>query len=89
MGLDSLMAIELRNHLARILEQQLPSTLIFDYPTLGGLNRYLQQEIVKFKQPIQTHLNKRIQNVEIENATVLGNLSDSEFGRRSIKSWLY
>ncbi|MCX6047086.1 MAG: SDR family NAD(P)-dependent oxidoreductase, partial [Chloroflexi bacterium] len=45
MGLDSLMAIELRNHLARTLEQPLPATLIFDYPMLEALSTYLLSTI--------------------------------------------
>lgn len=41
MGMDSLMAVEVRNHLTRSLEQRLPATLLFDYPTLGLLHEYL------------------------------------------------
>ena len=47
LGLDSLTAIELRNHLAKSLEQPLPSTLLFDYPTLDALFQYINQEIFK------------------------------------------
>ena len=41
MGLDSLMAVELRNGLARDIETRLPATLLFDHPTLDGLAHYL------------------------------------------------
>jgi hypothetical protein len=40
-GLDSLMAVELRNTLMRASDQPLPATLLFDYPTLNALTEYL------------------------------------------------
>ena len=39
--MDSLLAVELRNSLAAALERQLPPTLLFDYPTVRSLLRYL------------------------------------------------
>jgi hypothetical protein len=42
-GLDSPMAVELRNNLARSAGQALPATLLFDYPTLDALSAYLAQ----------------------------------------------
>ncbi len=41
LGLDSLMAVELRNALAASLERQLSPTLVLDYPTLRTLTGYL------------------------------------------------
>jgi NADPH:quinone reductase-like Zn-dependent oxidoreductase/acyl carrier protein len=41
LGLDSLMALELRNVLAQALGRPLSATLLFDYPTTRGLAQYL------------------------------------------------
>jgi len=43
-GLDSLMAVELRNALGLLAGRTLPVTLLFDYPTLQGLTEYLAAE---------------------------------------------
>ena len=54
MGLDSLMAIELRNQMGRTLEQKLPSTLIFDYPTIDELRQYLLRTLFAGEAPPTT-----------------------------------
>jgi 3-oxoacyl-(acyl-carrier-protein) synthase/acyl carrier protein len=41
LGLNSLSAVELRNDLARHFHLALPSTLVFDYPTLDSISKYI------------------------------------------------
>jgi NADPH:quinone reductase-like Zn-dependent oxidoreductase/acyl carrier protein len=41
MGLDSLMSVELRNALGQSLNQSLPASLLFDYPTINALTDFL------------------------------------------------
>jgi acyl carrier protein len=47
LGLDSLMAVELRNNLSRdlCLAQSLPATLMFDYPSIVDIARLLHQRM--------------------------------------------
>jgi acyl transferase domain-containing protein/NADPH:quinone reductase-like Zn-dependent oxidoreductase/acyl carrier protein len=45
LGLDSLLSIELRNALSASLDRSLPATLLFNYPTLAALARYLSGEL--------------------------------------------
>ncbi len=45
MGMDSLMAVELKTRLAKHLGMTLPNTLIFDYPNLHKLAHYLGGKI--------------------------------------------
>ncbi|NEO92586.1 MAG: type I polyketide synthase, partial [Moorea sp. SIO3G5] len=45
LGLDSLMAVQLRNHLQSSVGCSLRSTLLFDYPTIEAMVDYLSQEV--------------------------------------------
>ena len=44
-GLDSLLAVELRNALGKALDRRLPSTLLFDYPTISAVVGFLEETI--------------------------------------------
>ena len=46
LGLDSLMAIELRSRLSSAAGQVLPATVLFDYPTIESLAGYLAGEVL-------------------------------------------
>ncbi len=44
-GMDSLIAMELKNHLQTSLARPLRTTLAFDYPSINLLSRYIYQEL--------------------------------------------
>ena len=46
LGLDSLLAVELRNTLGTALAKKLPVSLLFDYPTINALITYLLDEVM-------------------------------------------
>jgi acyl transferase domain-containing protein len=46
LGLDSLMSVELKNHLQTSLGCSIPTTLAFDYPTVEALTDYLAKEVM-------------------------------------------
>jgi acyl carrier protein len=53
MGLDSLMAVELRNKLGNSAGKTLPATLLFEYPTLHALADYLSTEVFMLEFNVQ------------------------------------
>src|SRR5690606_23601988 len=44
-GMDSLMAVELANRLGRMLDVALPSTFLFEFPTLESLSKHLLAQV--------------------------------------------
>ena len=50
LGMDSLMAVELRNRLQRSIGRALPSTLAFDCPTVDALTSYLVKDVLNLSQ---------------------------------------
>ncbi len=81
LGLDSLMAVELRNMLSDSLslERNLPATLVFDYPTIDALTDFLAQDILKMET--KKAEKKAISIGETDLLKDIENLSDEEVAR--------
>ncbi len=74
LGMDSLMAIELRSRLQSILGQPLSATVVFDYPSVDELARYVSEEILCLKNT-QVSMDNDIYLKEIDD---LEKLSEDE-----------
>jgi acyl carrier protein len=67
MGMDSLMALELKNSLQAVLGRPIPATLVFEYPTVDELAAVLVTEITSAGTAGETH-----------SGTAVDDLSDQE-----------
>ena len=79
-GVDSLMAVELRNALSAAAGRQLPATLLFKYPSLQALTDYLSNDVLAIAEtepaaglPVQPELDA--------DAAAIAPLSDEEVRR--------
>ncbi|MEM7533151.1 MAG: AMP-binding protein [Chloroflexota bacterium] len=66
LGVSSLMAVELKDRLESYLDVSLPSTLVFDYPTLDGLEDYLLTDVLALGPETVTQASV---NTEEQNQT--------------------
>ncbi|HVT99794.1 MAG TPA: SDR family NAD(P)-dependent oxidoreductase, partial [Acidobacteriaceae bacterium] len=88
LGMDSLLAVELRNSLSGALGRPFPSTLLFDYPNLRSLARHIEAQSSPSLQDVQEETPKesstRHSDLPKHNQTVLDlldaieHLSDDE-----------
>ncbi len=82
LGMDSLMAVELKRRLERAIGHALPSTLTFNYPNVAALAAFLESEIgagVPDKPPSPV---LRPSAATLSDGRALDELSDEELERR-------
>jgi acyl carrier protein len=75
LGMDSLMIVELRNHLQSTLDLKLVSTLAFDYPTVEKLCSYLAQALLPANEEVEAPSEERTTDL-----ATLDQLSEDELG---------
>jgi len=79
MGMDSLMAVQLKNRLEASLGHSLPSTLTFNYPTIETLAGYLTREAIALEPPEKSDAVFQKDDAELGMAgTKLEQLSEEE-----------
>ncbi|HEY1805016.1 MAG TPA: SDR family NAD(P)-dependent oxidoreductase [Terracidiphilus sp.] len=78
LGLDSLLAVELRNVLSNGLglTRRLPSTLLFDYPSVGAITDYLSNSLLPADDEME--LNKTSKPESQDELTAIVEISDKE-----------
>ncbi len=90
LGLDSLMAVELKKQLETSLDISVGTTLLFDYPSIEALTEYLTDaerlpiEFVEVGAPSNEGLGSMASPEEVEKDTLeesLGDLSDLELAQ--------
>jgi acyl transferase domain-containing protein/NADPH:quinone reductase-like Zn-dependent oxidoreductase len=77
LGVDSLLAVGLRNSLSSSLEMDriLPATLLFDYPSVDELTRYFAREVLQVESESPANTAQKTADADLEE---IAELSDEQ-----------
>jgi NADPH:quinone reductase-like Zn-dependent oxidoreductase/acyl carrier protein len=77
MGLDSMMAVELRNELRKTLEADIAATALFDYPTIFRLATYIENQVLCWKEEaaLDNLSDEQVAELLAQELTSLGRLN--------------
>jgi len=80
LGFDSLMAVQLRNQLAKGvgMARALPATLMFDQPTIEAIATYLLDQIGKTAATVEPDVRKTVEHVSAMDEQVVAQMSDAD-----------
>jgi hypothetical protein len=78
-GLDSLMAVELRNRLGQglALSQPLPATLVFDYPSVEAITDYLASAVLGIDETPAASLSAPAEKAAVADGGLVAAMLDS------------
>ncbi|ARV58846.1 hypothetical protein BZZ01_09545 [Nostocales cyanobacterium HT-58-2] len=78
MGMDSLMAIELKNRLEANLGSSLPSTIAFEYPNIKSLSQYIGSKVLRWDFSTKPHSYNSNDKKPDKKSTTIKQLSETE-----------
>ena len=78
LGMDSLMAVELRNYLQNILERSIPASLVFDYPNVEALAEHFIKDFEKPDDEPSPSLEEEPPAIAQSNLEDIDDISEEE-----------